>query len=403
MLIKAQNLTKHYYLSIFSLAFSFLNVVCGKHKVITKKLVIRAVENATFTIKEGERVGVIGHNGAGKTSLLQMIAGLSTPTSGHIEVEGHVNCIMTLGVGLKEELTGRENIYIDGEINNKSRSEIDEVIDEIIEFADIGEFLDYPVRTYSSGMKSRLAFSMIIHIDPEILIIDEALSTGDAQFCIKASAKMKEICGKGKIHIIVSHGMGTIVDMCNRCIWMDHGIIVKDGDPKEVTDAYIEFVCKEDEKLVQKLFSKRIGGTSIDKAFDIEELIFLDQNKMPKSIFLVGEDMTIRFSIRCSKMLNTPDFRITFERTDGIRVTDNIASEDGYQLEPLEGKYSFEIPLGPLRFGKNTYEVQLELIDKGQGTEGKLLAVRKQVLKIENFDYPHANPIYFHSCDWELH
>ncbi len=402
MLIKIKDLSKHYYLSTFSLAFSFLSMICGKHKVKTKERVIKAVENVTFTICEGERVGIIGHNGAGKTSLLQMISGLSKPTSGHIDVEGHVNCIMTLGIGLREELTGRENIYIDGEINGKSRSEVFELIDDIIEFADIGAFIDYPVRTYSSGMKTRLAFSMIIHIDPEILIIDEALSAGDANFSAKASAKIKDICDRGKIQIIVSHSMGTIVDMCNRCIWMGHGKILQDGGPEEITKAYAEFVRKEDEMLMQKKFSKRIGGTSIDNAFEIEELIFLDENRIPKSIFHVGECLTISFSIRCSKLLINPDFRITFERSDGIIVTENIATEDGYQLNHLEGKFSFEIPLGSLCFGKNTYEVQLELIDKSKGTDGQILALRKQVLKIENIDYPHENPIVFHACSWEL-
>jgi lipopolysaccharide transport system ATP-binding protein len=138
-----------------------------------------AVDQVTFTLREGERLGIVGRNGAGKSTLLHMIAGISNSSSGRILINGKVTSIMTLGVGLRDDLSGRENIYVDGEIQGKSRSEVNEVIDQVIDFAELGKFIDYPVRTYSTGMKARLAFAMISHIDPEILIIDEALSVGD--------------------------------------------------------------------------------------------------------------------------------------------------------------------------------------------------------------------------------
>jgi lipopolysaccharide transport system ATP-binding protein len=216
-----------------------------------------AVNDVSLTIKQGERVGIIGHNGAGKTTLLQIIAGLAAPSSGSVIVQGHVNCVMTLGIGLREALSGRENIYIDGELNGKLRSEIDTVIDKIIEFADLGKFIDLPVRTYSSGMKARLAFSMIVFIEPEILIIDEALSAGDAKFSAKASTKMKELCAKGDILIIVSHSMAAIVEMCDRCLWLDHGRLVMDDIPEKVTKAYVDAVRKTEEEKIRTRFQQR--------------------------------------------------------------------------------------------------------------------------------------------------
>ena len=206
-----------------------------------------AVDRLTLSIAEGERLGIVGRNGAGKSTLLHMIAGLSGPTSGSVRISGKVTSIMTLGVGLRDDLSGRENIYVDGEIQGKSRAETDSVIEQVIEFSELGEFIEYPVRTYSTGMKARLAFAMISHIDPEILIIDEALSVGDASFSVKATARILEICARGKIVILVSHGMQAIRDICNRCIYMKDGRIVMDGQPDAVTRAYIEEVREADE------------------------------------------------------------------------------------------------------------------------------------------------------------
>ena len=198
-----------------------------------------AVQTTTLTVHAGERLGIIGPNGAGKSTLLRIMAGLADPSSGQIDVEGRVTAIFTLGLGLREDLRGRENIYVDGELQGKSRAEVAEVVDDIIAFTDIGEFIDRPVRTYSTGMKSRLAFAMLIHINPEILIIDEALSAGDCLFAAKAYRKMQEICDRGMITIIVSHTMQNVLDLCTRCLWMENGRVVMDGDAAEIGRAHV--------------------------------------------------------------------------------------------------------------------------------------------------------------------
>lgn len=399
MLISTHNLSQHFQLSGTSTALSLFRIITGKTGGSSKQIIIKAVDNVSIRIDEGERVGIIGHNGAGKSTLLQIIAGLLEPTAGHLKVQGHVNCIMSLGVGLREDLSGRENIYIDGEINNKSSREVSEIIDDIIAFADIGEFIDYPVKTYSSGMKSRLAFSMIIHIDPEILIIDEALSAGDASFSAKATAKMKEITEKGNIHIIVSHSMSTIVEMCNRCLWMDHGKIIMDGTPFDVTEAYVEKVREiETVKLLER-FKKRIGGTSTVEA-EITDLRFLDHNRKAKSVFTVGEDMTISFSVICSRQIKRPDFRLYIERVDGILVTENSSLQDGMTSKLSEGESRFEVHPGPLLYGKNTYEVTLRLFDCDETEDNQLKASMRTVLKVENYHYSHTNPVFCYPVKW---
>lgn len=402
MFITCRNICQTFYSSNTAVALFFLSLLRGAPRVSTSTRSFEALKGVSFDVSSGERVGIIGHNGAGKTTLLKIIAGLLQPTSGVLEVQGHVNCVMTLGVGLREDLSGRENIYVDGEMNGKSRSEVAGFIDKLIEFTEIGEFIDYPVRTYSSGMKSRLAFSMIVHITPEILIIDEALSAGDVNFSTKASARMKEICDKGMIHLIVSHSMGTIVQMCNRCIWMDHGKAIMDGDPKEVTEAYLKAVRHKDEEILRDSFRKRIGGGSVSDVFEIKHLRFLDASGNAKTIFAIGEEMTVAFTVKSNRRIERPDCRISFERTDGILVSENSAAGDGFELGPVEGEAEFRIMLGAVCYGQNTYEVLVEFIDTGLEGRDSILAFRKEILKIENPIYPHINPVFYLPVRWSI-
>ncbi len=206
------------------------------------------LDDISFVLTSGETIGMIGRNGAGKSTLLSILAGISKPTHGKLNICGKVTAVMTLGVGLREDLTGKENIYLDGQLQGKSYEEINAVIDEIIEFSELNEFIEKPVKTYSTGMKSRLAFSMLVGIEPEILIIDEALSAGDAFFAEKASKKIREICKKGKIVIIVSHSMAAIESMCTRCIWLERGRVCMDGVPTLVTKSYLESIQEEEQR-----------------------------------------------------------------------------------------------------------------------------------------------------------
>jgi lipopolysaccharide transport system ATP-binding protein len=339
-----------------------------------------AVNDVNLTIRAGERLGIVGRNGAGKSTLLSLLARLAEPTSGSIVIEGHVTAVMTLGVGLREDLSGRENIYIDGEIQGKSRSEIDAVIDEIVAFADIGEFIDYPLRTYSTGMKARLAFSMIINIDPEILIIDEALSAGDAAFAVKAKGKIREICDRGKIVIIVAHSMASIVEMCNRCLWMDRGQIVMDGKPVDVTAAYIDTVRREDEVVLLDKFRRHHGAQSIVPGCSISRLeLRCAGNDQARAIFTIGDAVSFRIGAELDRMNRSTDIALKITRFDGLTVCESSFREkiDSIALNATKS-IDCEALLEPLFLGTGIYEIRVELRD---GNE--LLAHRTTIFEIQ--------------------
>lgn len=321
-----------------------------------------AVSRVNLNIQHGERLGIVGRNGAGKSTLLHMIAGLSSPSSGSIEISGKVTSVMTLGVGLREDMSGRENIYIDGEIQGRQRQAIDDVIDDIIAFADLGEFIDYPVRTYSTGMKARLSFAMISHIDPEILIIDEALSVGDAAFAAKATKRIREICARGKIVLIVSHSMQAIKDICNRCLWMDNGRIVMDGNPDDVTKAYIDSVRADDEaQLIQK-FKKMIGRRSLLDGWEVTQVtLFNGESREQRALLEAGQPTQIKIQAIAPDAMSGAVVRVRIARLDGLSVFDESFSTSTFRLS--DQSIGLEIEMTPLVLGVAVYrlEVILEL------------------------------------------
>ena len=319
-----------------------------------------AVAGVSLTIQHGERLGIVGRNGAGKSTLLHMIAGLTSSSSGSIEINGKVTSVMTLGIGLRDDLSGRENIYVDGEIQGKSRQEVRGVIDQIIAFADLGEFIDYPVRTYSTGMKARLAFSMISHIDPEILIIDEALSVGDAGFSVKATARIREICARGKIVIIVSHGMQAIKDICNRCLWMDEGRVLMDGSPEEVTRAYIDTVRAADEAQLMEKFRKFIGHRSVRDGWAVSSVTIFN-GEPEEQRYLLEAGQSARFEIRASipaGELNA-GVRVRITRLDDLLVFDEFFDAESVRLEG--GLIGMAVTMTPLVMGAAIYRLDVSL------------------------------------------
>ncbi len=203
---------------------------------------VEALKNVSFEVANGTALGVIGANGAGKSTLLRSISGILPPTKGSIEVWGRASTLLALGVGFNTQLSGRENIILGGLAAGLSRREVDERADQIAEWTELGDFIDMPMRTYSSGMSSRVGFSVAVHMQPDILMVDEALSTGDAHFREKANAKMEELRNSARAMFLVSHGLGSIKEMCNDAIWIDHGTLMMRGKPEEVIGAYLKFV-----------------------------------------------------------------------------------------------------------------------------------------------------------------
>jgi ABC-type polysaccharide/polyol phosphate transport system ATPase subunit len=203
---------------------------------------IEAVKHVSFQVPRGSTVGIMGANGAGKSTLVRAMAGILPPTAGRVEVNGRVSTLLALGVGFDRDLTGRQNVRLGGLASGLTREQLEEKYDEIVEFAELEDFMDMPMRTYSSGMYGRLGFSVAVTMEPDILLIDEALSVGDARFRKKSAARMQELCGGGRTIVLVSHALGTIQDMCDFAIWMHKGELQKQGEPDEVIDAYTTFL-----------------------------------------------------------------------------------------------------------------------------------------------------------------
>ena len=202
----------------------------------------RAVRNMTFEVPHGAVLGIVGVNGAGKSTLMRTVAGILPPTKGRVEVHGRVSTLLALGVGFKGELTGRDNVVLGGLAAGLSREELAEKYDDITEFAELEDVMDMPMRTYSSGMYGRLAFSVAVNMDPDILLIDEALSVGDARFKRKSFDKMRELCEQARTILMVSHGLRSIQELCEEVIWMHKGEVAMRGEAGPVIDAYRRFL-----------------------------------------------------------------------------------------------------------------------------------------------------------------
>ncbi len=237
MIIRAKNISMRYLMTydrIKSIKEYLVQLVKGKIKYEE----FWALRNVSFEIKKGEVVGIIGHNGAGKSTLLKVISGILKPTDGELEVHGNIVPMLELGSGFDHDLTGRENVFLNGAILGYTEEYLKAKYDEIVAFSELGKFIDVPIRNYSSGMLMRLAFSIATVVQPEILIVDEILAVGDAAFQEKSKARMLELMSGGTTVLFVSHSLEQIREMCDRVIWLEHGNVKMIGPTKEVCDAY---------------------------------------------------------------------------------------------------------------------------------------------------------------------
>ncbi|OME86473.1 MULTISPECIES: ABC transporter ATP-binding protein [Paenibacillus] len=240
-IIEVENLSLQYRF-IKSLSFKeWVTYTFKASKQDSKMKLFEALHDITFKIEKGKTVGIIGENGAGKSTLLKVLANVYAPDSGNVKIHTDSSSLLTLATGFKSDLSGYENIYINGLLLGLTKKELDEKMNEIIAFSELGDFLSNPVRTYSSGMKSKLAFSIACHIDPELLFIDEVFSVGDARFRKKSSAKIKDLIKSDRTVVMVSHSDDLIKEMCDEVIWLDKGKLIAQGATKEILKDYIAY------------------------------------------------------------------------------------------------------------------------------------------------------------------
>src|SRR5438132_3872312 len=216
-----------------------VRTLIGRKKAPPTQEVLWALDDISFEVERGEVIGLIGRNGAGKSTLLKVLSRITYPNSGRVDVNGRVGSLLEVGTGFHDELTGRENIFLNGSILGMRKREIEAALDKIVEFADIGGFLDTPIKRYSSGMRMRLGLPVVAHLNTDVLFVDEVLAVGDAPFQKKCLGAMRELSDGGRTLVFVSHNMAAIENLCTRTIWIDHGTVMQDGDTREVIRGYL--------------------------------------------------------------------------------------------------------------------------------------------------------------------
>lgn len=291
-----------------------LNSFKGGFKKKKDKGEFWALKDVSFNVNKGERIGIIGHNGAGKSTLLKVFSRITVPTEGEIEVKGKIASLLEVGTGFHMELTGRENIYLNGSILGMSRAEINEKFDDIVEFSEIGKFLDTPVKRYSSGMFVKLAFAVASHLDPDILIVDEVLAVGDMKFQEKCLGKMEDVAGDGRTVLYVSHSMRTVQQLCDRVIVMDHGRIIYDGNVDDGIKIYMQNT-KKMEKFNDLSKINRTDGVGNKIIVNSVEILNKENN-----IFSNKDVLMLKLMLKSYKDLKSLRIRITILYADKTPV-----------------------------------------------------------------------------------
>ena len=305
----------------------------GKDK--SREDIIWALKDVSFKVKPGEVVGIIGRNGAGKSTLLKVLSKITYPTSGRVELQGRVSSLLEVGTGFHPELTGRENIYLNGTILGMTKKEIDRKFDDIIDFSGVSKFIDTPVKRYSSGMRVRLAFSVAAHLDPEILLVDEVLSVGDAAFQQKSLGKMEEVSQKGRTVLFVSHNMGAVRSLCSRAILLEGGNLVKDALPDTTINAYLH--DNEVANVGRIRWPK--GNHPESKEVDLLGIDVLSESGEPKTTFFIDEGILIKVHYRVKQEIK--NFRLYLRLRTTLGETVFATYEDSSIFEGRTVKKGF--------------------------------------------------------------
>ena len=341
--------------------------------------IVWALRDISFNVEPGEVVGVIGKNGAGKSTLLKVLSRITHPTSGQVELLGRISSLLEVGTGFHPELTGRENIYLNGTILGMTKAEIDLKFEEIVEFSGVKRFIDTPVKFYSSGMRVRLAFSVAAHLEPEILLIDEVLSVGDAAFQKKSLGKMEEVSKEGRTVIFVSHNMGAVRSLCSRGLLLENGTLTKDGDVDQVINYYLS------NKDVST--AGRLGWTEAD-APQVKELILfgielLSETGEVKTTFQIDEGFEIRVQYEIKEEVRNLRLYLRLKTTMGETVFatyEDTTIREGFNRKP--GKYTAICKIPSNLLNNLTYRIFIGFDSPGY----KVLIPGKEYLEVDIID-----------------
>ena len=326
-----------------------------------------ALDGVSFEVPRGTTFGVIGENGSGKSTLLKLLAGITKPTRGSLAVAGRISALIELGAGFHPEISGRENVAINGIMLGLTRREVDERFDEIVDFAELREFIDAPVKTYSSGMYMRLGFSVAIHVDPDVLLIDEVLAVGDEAFTRKCLDKIGEFHRRGKTIVLVTHSLGLVEKMCDETLWLRHGRKAGIGDPKRVVDAYLTYVAGGEEALlardqaparVAEAETKPEGyreGRWGSREVEITRVRLVDDRGQERHVFASGEGVTLRLEVEARAEVEDFVFGVGIFTADGVSVYGTNTHIEDYVPRRAVGRGEVFLELSDLRLVEGTY------------------------------------------------
>jgi ABC-type polysaccharide/polyol phosphate transport system ATPase subunit len=316
-----------------------------------------ALRDVSFEVKQGETFGLIGENGSGKSTMLKCLTRILTPNKGSVRVEGKVSALLELGAGFHPELSGRENVYLNGAILGLPQSELKKRFDDIVDFAGIGPFIDEPVKNYSSGMYVRLGFSVAINVDPDVLFVDEVLAVGDEAFQRKCIERFTELRRAGKTVVLVSHGLQVVEALCDRVVWFSHGRVQRVGPPREVVEAYTDTV--EVDRHVDEFGHPRWGSGE----GRITGVMWLDEQGQPTSRLYSGRPARLRLHYETSEPLEQPVFAVSITTPEGFEVSGPSSRDVDCVPEKLNGAGHVDVTFDRLRLLPGSYQLTLALTD----------------------------------------
>jgi ABC-type polysaccharide/polyol phosphate transport system ATPase subunit len=320
-----------------------------------------ALRDVSLSVPAGKTYGLIGHNGSGKSTLLKCMAGILVPDAGTLQTRGKVSALLELGAGFHPELSGRDNVYLNGSILGMSKKQIDAQFDEIVDFAGLETFIDTPVKNYSSGMYVRLGFSVAINVDPEVLMVDEVLAVGDESFQRKCMDKFKDFRDDGRTVVIVSHALGTMRTMCDEVAWLDHGKVLGIGKPGELVDEYT--AASHQDQAEATPHDEEAGSRWGSGEVRVERVELLDRSGAPVSATRTGEAVTFRMHYRAKERIVRPVFGFGLHTADGQHVTGPNTRDVEMVPEFIEGEGHVDLEVPRLMLIPGVFDVSVSVFD----------------------------------------
>lgn len=421
--IIAENLSKAYQLGQFSTGYlsrdiqrwwalkrgkedPFLKIGEANDRTIKGKSdIVWSLKDINFEIERGSAIGIIGKNGAGKSTLLKILSQITSPTNGSVKLKGRVASLLEVGTGFHPELTGRENVFLNGAILGMSKREVLSKFDEIVEFAGVERYIDTPVKRYSSGMYVRLAFAVAAHLESEILIVDEVLAVGDAEFQKKCLGKMGEISkGQGRTILFVSHNMASISQLCNEALLLDNGELVYRDQATKVVQKYMATNISDcaiyevpNDKLVEK------------KQIKIEKIWISGSDNNPRRKFMLGESITFNYQLKNNSTLRVNDIMLAIQLTasDGVKVCNMIDKDSNFKINIFESTILVSVTINELIFYEDVYNISFWV---GTALQSKTIDIVEDKLSFEIIgggnkttrSLPRSSGMVFLTPDWNI-